>query len=151
MDEDLLTLVEPGLSEASLQQMRVQAQTAHLGKFDRELIDRKKGNNPYESLYKERWIEVIKKTTYMKKFVSVRDFAMHMSVESDNLMVGTEHEGEAKWKHDAMVLLTAKETIEWMRTTMLAERSLLSRWLQGGSTLGQVAVPRRPFSAGCKD
>lgn len=59
----------------------------------------------------------------------MRDFVMHMSVKSDNLMVGTEHEGEAKWKHDAMVLLTAKETIKWTRTAMLAGQSLLSCWV----------------------
>ena len=85
-----------------------------------------------------RWLEVIKKTTNMMQFVSVRDFAMHMSVRSDEMVVGTAHEGKAVWKHDALTLLTAKETIEWMKETMLAERSLYLRWLLPEAGLNDV-------------
>ena len=65
----------------------------------------------------------------MRQFGSMRDFVIHILVESDNLMVDTEYKGKTKWKHDAMVLLTAKETIKYMRTTILTGRSLLSRWV----------------------
>ena len=50
-DEDMLTLAElSGLGEVRLRQMQAQARTAHPGKFDRQTVDHKKDNNPYESL-----------------------------------------------------------------------------------------------------
>ena len=61
-DEGVKTLAKvQGLGEVRLWQIRTIAQTAHPGKFDRATVDHKKASNPYESLYGDRWIEVIKK------------------------------------------------------------------------------------------
>ena len=57
------------------------------------------------------------------------DLAVHMAEESDRLMLGTEYEDEAMFKHDALALLTAKETKEWMKETFVNGRSIFSRWL----------------------
>ena len=101
----------------------------HPGKFDRATVNHKTAANPYESLYRDHWIKVIKKTTYMMKFISVRDLLMHMTVESDEVMQGTQHEDEAMFKHDALSLMTAGKTAEWMKSTILNVRSIYSRWL----------------------
>ena len=129
-DADVQTLGEVnGLGEARLERMRTQARTAHKGKFDRASVDHKKAVNPYESLHGDRWLEEIKKTTYMMKFIDVRDLVMHMTVQSDEIMRGTVYEGQAMWKHDALSLMTAANTIAWMKATEVNGRSIFSRWL----------------------
>ena len=49
----------------------------------------------------------------MKKFINIRDLVIHMAL--DRLMLGTKYEGKAMFKHDALSLVTAKETREWMK------------------------------------
>ena len=109
--------------------MRTEARTAHLGKFDRVTVNHTRDTNPYESLYGDHWRQVIIKTTYMMKFISVRDLVMHMTVESNEIMRGTQHEDEAMFKHDALSLMTAGKTVEWMKATIVNGRSIYSRWL----------------------
>ena len=93
-DADVQTLGKVnGLGVARLERMRTEARTAHEGKFDRPTVDHKKALNPYESLYGDSWREEIKKTTYMMKFINVRDLVMHMTVQSDEIMRGTVYEG----------------------------------------------------------
>ena len=129
-DADVQTLGEVnGLGKARLQRMRTEALTAHQGKFDRATGNHKKAANPYESLHRECWLEEIKKTTYMMKFINVRDLVMHMTVQSNEIMRGTLYEGQAMWKHDALSLMTAAKTIEWMKTTVVNGRSIYERWL----------------------
>ena len=45
------------------------------------------------------------------------------------MMKGTQFERKGLFKHDALSLMTAKATQDWMRRTMLKGRSLYSRWL----------------------
>ena len=120
---------EKGLGGVRLRQMRTEARTAHPGKFDRATVNHTTAANPYESLYGDQWRQVIIKTTYMMKFISVRDLVMHMTVESDEIMRGTQHEDEAMFKHDALSLMTAGKTVEWMKATIVNGRSIYSRWL----------------------
>ena len=48
----------------------------------------------------------------MQKFVDIRGLVMHMAVELDRLMEGTQHKGPAMYKHDALALMTTKEKKE---------------------------------------
>jgi hypothetical protein len=118
-----------GLTMDCLQEWRAEAKTARRGKYKERVKDHRKMENPYESLYGDGWEIVLSRTTYMKKFLSVRDMVRHMAVESDLLMVGTQHEGKALFKHDALVLMTASKMREWTKTEMVDGRSLFSRWL----------------------
>ena len=52
-----------------------------------------------------------------------------MAKELDRLMKGTQFAGKAMFKHDALSLMTAKETRLWMQTTFVNGRSIYSRWL----------------------
>ena len=47
-----------------------------------------------------------------------------MMKEAENLMKGSFHEDDFFIVHDALVLMTAKETIEWMK-----EKNYYHRWL----------------------
>ena len=130
LDEDIASLAErDGLTVNLLKKARDEATTAAPGKFNNVVVDHKKAANPYESLYGENWKQEINETTYMKNFVDVRDLAMRMAVETDRLMEGTVHEDRGIFKHDALILLTADETKEWMRETYVNGRSIFSRWL----------------------
>ena len=129
-DADVVTLGEvDGLGVARLEKMRTEARAAHPGKFDRPTVNHKLALNPYESLYGNSWRDVIKKTTYMMKFLNVRDLVMHMTVQSDEVMRGTVYEGHAMFKHDALSLMTATKTMEWMKETEVNGRTIFERWL----------------------
>ena len=47
-----------------------------------------------------------------------------MMKEAENLMKGSVHEDDLFIVHDALLLMTAKETIEWMK-----EKNYYHRWL----------------------
>jgi hypothetical protein len=119
---------EKGLGEVRLRRMRTEARTAHPGKFDRAMVNHTTAANPYESLYWNHWLQVIK-ITYIMKCISVQDLVMHMTVESDEIMRGTQHKDEAMFKHDALSLMTAGKTVKWMKATIVNEWTIYSRWL----------------------
>jgi len=89
----------------------LQARTAVAGKYRGSVIDHKKSKNPYKSLYGDRWMEEIDKLTYMRKYINIRNFVMHMALERDEVMKGTQFEGKGMFKHDALSLMTAIETM----------------------------------------
>ena len=109
--------------------MRSKAKTAHQGTFERPLVDHKKAANPFKSMYGDNWYEVIKKTTYMSNYVSVRDLLIHVAVETDKMMKGTRHKKKGLFKHDPMTLITAAETIARIKTYFVNGRSIYSRWV----------------------
>ena len=51
----------------------------------------------------------------MSKFCCITDLIRFMMREAENLMKGSVHEDDLFIVHDALVLMTAKETIEWMK------------------------------------
>ena len=72
---------------------------------------------------------MIDASTAMRKWISIRNLVIHMAVETDEMMKGTKFEGKGLFKHDALSLMTAKATRDWMRRTKLNCRSLYSRSL----------------------
>ena len=60
----------------------------------------------------------------MSKFVCITDLIRFMMDESEKLMKGSVHEDYFYIVHDALVLMTSKETINWMK-----EKGYLHRWL----------------------
>ena len=51
----------------------------------------------------------------MLKFCCITDLIRFMMKEAENLIKGSVHEDDFFIVHDALVLMTAKETIEWMK------------------------------------
>ncbi len=66
----------------------------------------------------------MKKSVTLAAYISVADMIKFMIDESARIMIGTKHEDDWVFYHDALSLMTAKETIEWMR-----EKDYLKRWL----------------------
>ena len=51
----------------------------------------------------------------MSKFVCITDLIRFMMDEAEKLMKGSVHEDAFYIVHDALVLMTAKETINWIK------------------------------------
>ena len=60
----------------------------------------------------------------MSKFCCITDLIRFMMKEEENLMKGSVNEDDFFIIHDALVLMTAKETIEWMK-----EKNFFHSWL----------------------
>ena len=60
----------------------------------------------------------------MSKFCCITDLIRFMMKEAENLMKGSVHEDDFFIVHDALVLMTAKETIKGMK-----EKNCFHRWL----------------------
>ena len=97
---------------------------ALLGKPPYYFKDYRKARNPYHSRYGEGWVEKLKSSTAMSKFVCITDLIRFMMDEAEKVMKGSVHEDDFCIVHDALVLMTAKEKIKWMR-----QKEYLHRWL----------------------
>ena len=64
-------------------------------------------------------MEEIDKSTAMQKWNNIYNLVMHMAVETNEVMKGTRFEGKGLFKHDALLLMTATETREWMKVTFV--------------------------------
>ena len=69
-------------------------------------------------------MDKLKSSTVMSKFCCITDLIRFMMNEAENMMKGSVHEANFFTVHDALVLMTAKEKINWMRNN-----SYLHRWL----------------------
>ena len=86
--------------------------------------DHIKAKNPYHSIYGEGWVDKLKSSTAMSKFCSITDLIRFMMNEAEKLIKGSVHEEDFFIVHNALVLMTAKEKINWMR-----QNRYLHRWL----------------------
>ena len=81
----------------------------------------------------------------MSKFCCITDLILFMMKEAENLMKGYVQEEDLFIFHDALVLMTAKGTIEWMK-----EKNYFHRWLlpmnglQDGTTYDGRPVGNSP-------
>ena len=60
----------------------------------------------------------------MSKLCCITDLIRFMMKEAENLMKGYVHEGNLFIVHGALVLMTAKDTIQWMK-----DKNYYHRWL----------------------
>ena len=86
--------------------------------------DHRKTKNPYHLSYGERWVDKLKSSTEMLKLCCITNLIRVMMNEAEKLMKGSVHEDDFFIIHDALVLITEKETINWMR-----QKCHLHRWL----------------------
>jgi hypothetical protein len=89
------------------------------------ILDHRQADNPYLSLYgEEEWEKRIKRSVTLAAYISIADMIEFMVSESQRVMKGTYHEDDWFFYHDALSLMTAASTIQWMR-----EKDYLKRWL----------------------
>ena len=63
-------------------------------------------------------------STELSKFCCIANLIRFMTNEAEKLMKGSVHEDDFYIVHDALLLMTAKETINWMK-----QKGYLHRWL----------------------
>ena len=63
----------------------------------------------------DRWVEKLKSSTAMLKFYCITYLIRFMMNESEKMMKGSVREDDFFIAHNALVLTTAKETLNWMR------------------------------------
>ena len=85
--------------------------------------DHRKAKNPYHSRYGERWVEKLKSSTVLLKFCCITDLICFMMNEAEKLVKGSVHKDNFYIFHNDLVLMTAKETINWM-----IQNGYLYRW-----------------------
>ena len=90
-------------------------------------------------------MEKLKSSTAMLKFVCITDLIRFMMDEAERLMKGSVHEDDFYIVHDALVLMTEKETINWMKEKGYLHRLLLPlNGLQDGTPYAGCPVGNIP-------
>ena len=98
--------------------------------------DHRKAKNPYLSRYGERWVDKLNSSTSMSKFCCITNLICFMMNEAEKLMKGSVHEDNFFIFHDDSVIITAKETIKWMKQNDYLPRwLLLHQWTAGWNSL----------------
>ena len=87
-------------------------------------IDHRKSPNPYQSRYGNTWEVMIKKSPSLSSSVVISDYIDHMMTESAKVMLGTKHQDDWVIYHDALSLMTAERTKNWMET-----KNYLGKWI----------------------
>ena len=104
-----------------------QACTAKPGAYVEAVIDHCLSDSPYESLYGEDWKKYIAKSDACKVHVCVTEMVEHIIQASAKLMKGTKHEEDWVFYHDALSVMTSRDTIDWMR-----EKDYLRQYINNG-------------------
>ena len=86
-------------------------------------------DNPYQARYGDTWREEIKNSTALGAIVCITDMIRYMMEESARVMAGTKHENDWYFYHDALSLMTAKQTREWMRNNDIDGKNCMDKWL----------------------
>ena len=70
------------------------------------------------------WEQELKKVQLMQPYVCITDLVMHMVNATKKVMRGTKFEGRELFFHDALSLMTTKETVSWMK-----EKNIYKHWI----------------------
>ena len=70
------------------------------------------------------WESMINHSVFMNKYMCVTELVRDIYERSERAFVGTTHENDWYFYHDALSQMTAKSTREWMK-----EQGYYSRWL----------------------
>ena len=86
--------------------------------------DHRQSANPYLSKYGSNWLDHLKQSPSMSSYVCITDYVEFIINESSKVMKGSKHENDWLFYHDALSLMTARKTKEWMR-----EKGYYDKWL----------------------
>ena len=112
-----------GISAKVLTKMRDEAQRAS-SEDAPSPTDHRTASNPYLSKYGEGWETKFKESAAMSKFRVISDYIDHIFQESEKIMHGTKHEKDWMVYHDALSLMTSKESKDYMRN-----KGYLTKWI----------------------
>ena len=90
-------------------------------------------------------MDKLKSSTALSKFCCITDLICFMTSEAEKLMKGSVQEDDFFIVHDALVLMTAKETINWTKKNGYLHRWLLPlNGLQDGTLCASRSVGNSP-------
>ena len=103
------------LTQQRLRELIRTAKQSKPGACPYTIQDLWKEDNPYEARYGENWLLKSKKVQLMQPYMCITDLINHMVSATTKVMKGTKYEGKGLFFHDALSLITAKETVRWMK------------------------------------
>ena len=87
-------------------------------------VDFTKDNNPYRAHYGETWQKEIKKVQLMSPYICIAELINHIMSATKEVISGTKYKGQELFFHDALSLMTAKDTVTWMK-----EKGIYEHWI----------------------
>ena len=84
-------------------------------------VDYRTFENPYKAKFGDDWETVVGQATMLKPYVCVTEMVQHIHDESARMFLGTKFEDTWFFYHDALTLMCAKDTIQWMKEQKIYE------------------------------
>ena len=122
-----------GIGPKSLAKWVSIARSAKPGEFVECVVDHRKCEHPYKSRFPDSWEKELALDLRKNGVVCITELIEHMINETREIMVGTPHEHDWMFYHDALTQLTDKRTKDWM-----VSQGYMRRWL----------LPIHPCNAG---
>ena len=113
-----------GISKTNFRLMWEHAQQDTIPGVAPLTVDHRQAPNPYLSKYGQDWEKYIKKSATFSTSVVITDYIEHIMFHSQQTMEGTKHSGDWLLYHDALSIMTAERTKQWMD-----EKNYLKRWV----------------------
>ena len=99
--------------------------TLHDGTCPHKKMDHRTATNPYLSKYgDDQWRNECETSVFMKKYMCVTELVTKIHDRTKDAFLGTTHEDDWYFYHDALSQMTAKTTVAWMK-----EKGYYKRWL----------------------
>jgi hypothetical protein len=80
-------------------------------------VDHKKAANSYKYRYGDTWKDEIIEFRAFKKVRCIAMMVIHMAEETEKAMIGTKHEDDWYFYHDAISQMTCHKNKDWMQET----------------------------------
>jgi hypothetical protein len=126
-NQQLVNLAASGLSIKMLTRLQLLVEGTAVGEPPADAVpfDHKKEINPYLSRYGPgNWLDKLSNSTFVNKYVSISTLVMHIYTHTKACFAGTQFAENFYFYHDALSLMTATETVVWMK-----EQDIHKHWL----------------------
>ena len=123
----LLLLKKVGIGFKKLSALALKVAHALPGEIPDNIVVDHRSNpaepNPYKSRFGDKWMDEIKTSAFLSKFVCITDLVTHVYEKTKECFKDTEYKNDFFFYHDALSLMTANDTMEWMR-----EKDIVKHW-----------------------
>ena len=124
IEEMAIALNDTNLTVRKLVKLKESAEMSHSGACPHVVIDYTKADNPYEARFGDNWMNEIKQVQLLQPYVCVTSLVEYLVEATKKVMQGTLYEGKELFFHDALSLMTAHDTVQWMK-----EKDYYKYWL----------------------
>ena len=121
--------MENDIEMKGIKRMLLMCKNALPGKSPRRLIDQSRTENPYLSRFGDGSEDAISAATALSPFISIHTIVMQIIERADEVMINTNHPDDWVFYHYALSLMTSKECIKWMKSTIFKGILIFNRWL----------------------